>query len=455
MTKYLKPRLHYVDLYDRYTVQICRRIENSFKNNEVSDSGVKGIGKKDAKRIKAAAHEWYLRIQVGERYLNKEQTIREWMESDEKRDNLLEFAKPPDGIRCLTCRNIVKPTFKELWHEVGKEERVLFMFDCPNQCLPRRSFFSDGEEWRPDPHLCPNCQVPLVSNAEDDGKKLVTTRKCPKCQHSETDEFTWSSKEKEFDPDFATDRDRFCLTDEQGREFSDFKYSVEQMSKFVDEWKEKEKELAARLDASPNGFILEGIGRTCSICGNGSREDGSWYDKYGLKCLVCQKAIDVGEIPASLAKNKESWYSKYDLESAFNLTTPTLRKWVREGIIKSRIVTHYGTGVHTELFLLADNEGFLPPKRLVKSRLVTTKKDGKTWHRSEEWYKFVDPFKHLKGYKIMDHMRVIPPEEMKAREEAEKKKQEEKRKLREAKLAFRQRCKVKKKSNPLRLGGVK
>lgn len=194
----------------------------------------------------------------------------------------------------------------------------------------------------------------------------------------------------------------------------------------MEEWKEKEKAREEKLKANPQGFHLEGRGYTCFICGNSTHEDGdNWYDQYGIKCLICQKAIDNGEIPANLAKDKESWYSEYDLESAFNLKGPTLRKWIKDGIIKCRTVSHYGKGVHERLFLIEDNKDFLPPKGLVKSQSVSTKKNGETWHHMEPWYRFVDPFEHLKGYKILNHLRAVPPEEMAAREAEEKKKQEE------------------------------
>jgi hypothetical protein len=432
---HLKPRQHYLDLYDRHTVEQCRRTEQLFDKDDNDSPKAKGISKKQEELIKKGAKEWCLRIETGERYLNKEKTIREWMDADNKKDDLLENAQAPEGIRCLTCRNLVKPTFKELWwHDDGKPERVLFMYDCPNNCLPRRAFFSDGEEWRIKPHLCPRCNVALDLKEEDDGKKLVTTRTCPTCAHTETEEYEWSTKkEEEFDSNFAVDRDRFCLTDEQGREFSDMKYRLEQMGKLADEWKEWEKQLTERLKANPNGFILEGVSRNCAICGQGSKEDGSWYDKYGLKCMVCQKAIDEREIPASLAKDRDSWYSKWDLEHDFNIKSQTLKKWMKEGIIKSRTVSYYGNGVHTELFLIEDNKDFLPPKKLLKSHSVSEVKDDKTWTHMEPWYRFVDPFKHLKGYKIMNYMRVVPPEAMRAREEEEKRKWEKKQALREAK----------------------
>jgi hypothetical protein len=48
-----------------------------------------------------------------------------------------------------------------------------------------------------------------------------------------------------------------------------------------------------------------------------------------------------------------------------------------------------------------------------------------------DWYCFGDPHEILKGYKIMDYLRVVPPEEMKQREEERKAKDEARRLHRE------------------------
>jgi len=120
--------------------------------------------------------------------------------------------------------------------------------------------------------------------------------------------------------------------------------------------------------------------------------------------MICQDAINRKEIPASLAKNKESWYSKYDLESYFNLKGTALTNWIKKGIIKHRDVMHNGKS-HVRLFLMKDNEGFLPPKKLVESQMIKETKDAKTWFRSEPWYKFVGAEDKLKAYGIMEHLR--------------------------------------------------
>lgn len=179
---------------------------------------------------------------------------------------------------------------------------------------------------------------------------------------------------------------------------------------FVDFYFE-DKRREKKLEEFPKGYTLDGVGYTCFICGNGTKAGENWYDKYGIKCLICQKGIDNKEIPATLAKNKESWYTEYDLKSRFNLNTKAQNAWVKQGILKARTVTGPNGGTHVRLFLIKDNKDFLPPKKMTESRGVSEKKeDGSVWHRSEPWYRFVDPFEHLKGYKIMDYMKVTEPE---------------------------------------------
>lgn len=439
MEKYLKPYQHYADLYDRHTVDMCRRTEKSFEK-EIEVPEGKDVSKEELSRVHRIARELYLHAERGERYLKRETTIREWMDADRKRDELYESAQAPEDIRCLACRNRVKPTFKQLWSQGDKGDRVLFMYECPNKCLPHRAFFNDGEEWRTKPDPCLKCNTPLTkssSEEKEDGYVVIST--CPACGHVEREEHEWfKPKEEEVDLDFAKDRDRFCLTEEEGKKYQDEKWQMERLGKLMEEIKEKEKLRDEKLAANPGGFDLDGVGYQCFVCGTHTGDGDNWYDQYGIKCLVCQKAIDNGEIPASLAKEKDTWYSKYDLESRFNLKGATLRKWIKEGIIKSRTVSRYGEGVHVELFLLEDNEGFLPPKKLVESQPVREKRDGEIFTRIAPWYQLVDPFEHLKDYGIIKHMRIVPEEEMKQREEEKQAKQKAKDERRERLKAARE-----------------
>ena len=408
---YLKDYQEYADQYDEITVAHCRRMEIPRKTKTEAELP-EGVTKEQAQKMDKFVRDWFMRFETGERYLNKSKTIKEWMDRDRKRDELLETAVAPENIRCLTCRNRVEPNHKHL--EIGiddkEEDRVLFMYDCPNQCLPHRAFYSDGKEYRVKPNLCPKCSAPFDSKVEKRDNKLITTNTCPECRHVEVDEMDFSKPEEKVDEHFARDRDRFCLTDEEGQKYQDEKWRMERLAELGKEFEEKEKARAKKLKKNPKGFHLEGAGYTCFICGDHTPEGDNWYDKWGIKCLVCQKAIDNKEIPASLAKNKDSWYSEFEMAYYFNVKTPTIKKWLRENIIKARTVSKYGKGVHVQLFLIKDNKNFLPPKKMVESQSVTTKKDDKTWHSSEKWYKFVDPHEHLKGYKIMDYLQVTKEE---------------------------------------------
>ena len=163
-----------------------------------------------------------------------------------------------------------------------------------------------------------------------------------------------------------------------------------------------------KLEENPQGFHLEGIGYTCFICRNSISNEETWYDKNGIKCLVCQKAVDKKIIPASVAKNEDSWYSKYDLESRFNIDRHGMNRFIKHDILKPRTVPSEAGKPHVHLFLIKDNKDTLPPKNLTKPQMVKeVKEDGKEWYHMEPWYRFVDPRKALKGYKIMDYLKVV------------------------------------------------
>ncbi|MFA6446598.1 MAG: hypothetical protein WCW14_05125, partial [Candidatus Paceibacterota bacterium] len=76
MSKHLKPHQAYVDLYDQHTVDMCRRTEQSFKKNDTDSPLAEGITEEEAKGVKKFAMKWYLHMEMGERYLNKEKTIQ-------------------------------------------------------------------------------------------------------------------------------------------------------------------------------------------------------------------------------------------------------------------------------------------------------------------------------------------------------------------------------------------
>ncbi len=100
----------------------------------------------------------------------------------------------------------------------------------------------------------------------------------------------------------------------------------------------KDKERQHRLKKEPKGFHIEGVGYSCCICGFNISNEETWYDKNGIKCLICQKALDKKLIPALVCRNKDSWYSIHELDYYFNIKSATVRRLIRQGKLKARIV---------------------------------------------------------------------------------------------------------------------
>lgn len=168
---------------------------------------------------------------------------------------------------------------------------------------------------------------------------------------------------------------------------------------------QEEQRLQRKLKEFPEGFHLEGKGYTCFICYNSCSQEDTWYDEYGIKCMTCQDAINRGEIPAKAA-DKETWYSRYDMENCFGANRHVVKRWVKEGVLKARSVKHNGHE-HVQLLIIEDNKDMLPPKELVKSHTVSERSnDGGTTFHMEPWYRYYDPQKHLKCYRILDYLQM-------------------------------------------------
>jgi hypothetical protein len=171
-----------------------------------------------------------------------------------------------------------------------------------------------------------------------------------------------------------------------------------------------------KLEDNPKGFHTEG-NFTCLVCGLPAVNENSWYDKDGIKCMPCQKALDERVIPKSVINNKDNWYSVHDLERYFNMDYADLTKYVKSGLLKKRIVPSGGRKPHLELFLLKDNKGVLPPKKLLPTKLVKVMRDGEEWFTRVEWYELIDDkeVKKLQKYKISEILKETLAKPIKSR----------------------------------------
>lgn len=217
----LKDETYYSELYDRFTIDKCKRWED--KKGVEDLPGVKDEDPKQTKIrvsfINNAFIPFSLYFIKGERYANKSETIREWMERDKARDLQVANAVEPRGIRCLVCSSSMTCISRDLHSDIKNNERVLFMFECPVKEHNRRVYWEGGEEWKQRPHLCSECRAEMNSSDAKEGNLILTTYICPSCSHKETSTLDLSVKEKEIDPNFEADRKKYCMSDKEGGEY--------------------------------------------------------------------------------------------------------------------------------------------------------------------------------------------------------------------------------------------
>lgn len=110
-----------------------------------------------------------------------------------------------------------------------------------------------------------------------------------------------------------------------------------------------------RLNKEPKGFAISSNGRTCCLCRTNVMGE-VWYDKWGMKCMTCQNALNKKIIPGYVFKDSDNakHITASQLNWKFGLHNQTIRKLVRQGKLKSRIIPNGIT-----LFLKTENPNLL------------------------------------------------------------------------------------------------
>lgn len=239
--EHLKEKQYYIDLYDKLTVEHCRRFEqlHMVGDDDIFDKTGKEYSKEEITRIRQATSEFHLYFVTGEEYKKKDETIRKWTERDRQKDLKIENAEEPQLVRCKTCASTMSCSSKDLW---SCDDKVQFFFDCPNGCKPRRLLYEDGTERVFKPTLCPECSHEVKNTSEKLNEHIVTTTyTCPQCDHSYTDELDLTPKEEVEDPDFEKDRERFCLTDKKGMDYVTWSANLKAFGKSMDKQRERDE----------------------------------------------------------------------------------------------------------------------------------------------------------------------------------------------------------------------
>ncbi|RZK19115.1 MAG: hypothetical protein EOO43_11990 [Flavobacterium sp.] len=189
MTKFRKPDQHYIDLYDRHTIQLLKEFESKFKLP-------RGLGK---------SYETDLLVKEKgiHRARMKAVTIQGWMNDDEFKDSLTTEVSIPSKIKCNACNSIM-----QFEGHLFEDMRVLFLFKCPRGHLPKKIIYQNGnEQFVPEP-TCGDCGDMFKSKAKQNKASRIVVSVCNGCGKVETKEFTLTSKS--IGPINENDRERYC-----------------------------------------------------------------------------------------------------------------------------------------------------------------------------------------------------------------------------------------------------
>lgn len=250
---YLKAEQYYTDLYDLHTIKECLDWEKNIQEKDLSDYNKKKIPKKQQEPLKEFITDLPLYFIKGEKYANKSEQIREWIEKDRKKQEKYDNASEPSNIYCLSCGNRMRSVSRELYDFTDEPLKVLFFFEC-STCKKRRGVFNTGEDFKSHEQTCPKCQyIVKVSISKKDGKTIWTT-KCTRCDFIdiEVDDYDeWKVqqdiKRKEDEELLQNFRTKYCLSDKEGQEYIEAKSSLNRVSEIIKESEQKELDPAYQL----------------------------------------------------------------------------------------------------------------------------------------------------------------------------------------------------------------
>ncbi|MDP9249006.1 MAG: hypothetical protein M3M85_00640 [bacterium] len=143
----------------------------------------------------------------------------------------------------------------------------------------------------------------------------------------------------------------------------------------------KEAKRKARLKKEPEGFPVDGQ-YSCRVCGDRIDPETGWWDWYGQKCLLCQKAMKDGVIPTYICEHSDSYYSMWKLTSELKVRQPAIKKLIKEGRLHPREILNNEGKVHCYIFLKKEN-----PELVEKNNPVRKSYDRYHKKRNERWAK--------------------------------------------------------------------
>lgn len=229
--KYLKDKASYEDRYDRHTVEQCLWLQSELIEDKKKDE-------KNAGRIYDIMYILATHTRTGERYLNRQKTVQEWMDRDRRRDERFENAVEPSHVLCKFCNKSMVCADKDLRTDYEKDcDRIRFYFHC-KPCQVMKEIYDDGEVIDVIPWKCPKCSGRLTDSSKRTETTLTLIDECSSCGYRDVKEYDFSAKAAEREKTAAEEeriyrinKDRFCLSDKDGQAYLAQRISMDLLSK--------------------------------------------------------------------------------------------------------------------------------------------------------------------------------------------------------------------------------
>lgn len=102
---------------------------------------------------------------------------------------------------------------------------------------------------------------------------------------------------------------------------------------------QEDKARKDRLEKEPNGYSMNGNGRSCALCSQPVSGD-MWYDKWGMKCMDCHEAFKKKIVPGYVFTDKDNLKHVTASTLSWKLDIPviTIKKLVRQKRLKARYI---------------------------------------------------------------------------------------------------------------------
>lgn len=239
MYQHLKDRPYYEDMYDRHTVEMCRRNEEPRQMTEEELKEKEDISPAQLQWCHDLVTDWTLFQTAGDRYLQREETIERWMEKDRRRDELQERTQVPH-VSCPSCGKAMECVYKDVHSDIDSDrEWVEFFLHC-EPCKEIKNVYENGSEVIRKPTLCIKCDREVETDTKVKNGKRYYIENCKHCGHTEEIESSIGQKKEPTEEEikrFEYDKKRFCLSEQQGQRYASW---VESMKQIDSQQKEQE-----------------------------------------------------------------------------------------------------------------------------------------------------------------------------------------------------------------------